>query len=177
MGFLSEAITSTYPRNLTPFTECIVLATIFGRSLSNRQFSSVENLYGDTLQSFVERHQCLDSILEQRLEYISANYPSGSDPSDPMALFINMVARTAILYQAKVMRLALSHKSEYIPFIREFNDRSLEATREVVDLSKTLAQMSCFKVCPPESNNYQFPMDPFRYIPLHHFLFTFVQNS
>ncbi|OCL02954.1 citrinin biosynthesis transcriptional activator CtnR [Glonium stellatum] len=148
MGFLSEVITSSDSKYLSSFAECIILATICGRSLSHRQQSAVEHVYGEVSQHFWDQHQWLDTILTKRVQLISLKYPSASEHIDPMLLFVNMVAQTTILYHCKIMESISWQTDEYQTIIIGSKQRALSAAREIVSLTKILSQLSYFKIHP-----------------------------
>ncbi len=148
MGFLSEAMTSVDPMGLSPFTESIFLATICGRALSHRQQSAVEHVYSNVPQHFWDRHVWLDTILRTRADILLLNYPPSSQHADCMLLFTNMVAQTTVLYLCKVMESMSWETDEYRNTIQEFKQRSLLAAQEIVHLTRSLANLSYFKVSP-----------------------------
>ena len=147
MGFLSEAMISMDQTTPSPFTESIILATICGRALSHRQQSAVEQVYTNVPQHFWDRHEWLDTILKTRAGILQTNYPSASQHSDCMLLFTNMVAQTTVLYLCKVMEAMSWDTDEYRSAIAEFRQRSLLAAQEIVNLTRSLAHLSYFKVC------------------------------
>ncbi len=146
MGFLSEAITSVDQTALSPFTESIILATICGRVLSHRQQSAVEHVYSNVPQHFWERHEWLNAIWKTRADILLLQYPSSSQHSDCMLLFANMVAQTTVLYLCKVMEAMAWETDEYRGVIAEFKQRSLQAAREIVNLTRSMSHLSYFKV-------------------------------
>ncbi len=148
MGFLSEAITANDQSAMSPFTECIILATISGRALSHRHRSLVENIYVNVSQDFWDRHQWIDAILTQRIQILSLKYPPASQHVDPMLLFTSMVAQTTVLYLYKIMECVTPATEENRAVKMEYGRCSLMAAQEIVNLTKTLAQLSCFKARP-----------------------------
>jgi hypothetical protein len=145
MVFLSEAIDQ---KGFSLFAESIMLATICGRALSHRQQSAVEHVYSNVAQHFWDRHDWLDKMLKTRADILLMNYPSAAQNPDCMLIFTNMVAQTTVLYLCKVME-SMSFKDEvYRNAIVEFKQRSLLAAQEIVNLSRSLARLSYFKVSP-----------------------------
>ena len=144
-GFLSEVIGASDTVNLSSFTECIIMATICGRSISHRQQSMVERLYGHVSQDFWDRHQWLDTILTQRIQVLSLQYHFPSEQVDPMLLFTNMVSHAACLYLTKIIKSMSLKTGEFQPKIIEYERRSLTAAQEIVHLARALSQLSCFK--------------------------------
>ena len=145
MAFLSEAITANDQSATSPFTECIILATISGRALSHRQQSLVENVYVNASQDFWDRHEWINAILMQRMQMLSYRYPSASLHANPLLLFTNMVAQTTVLYLYETMKRVISVTDENRTIMTEYETCALMAAQEIVSLAKTLAQLSCFK--------------------------------
>ncbi|KAH8805384.1 hypothetical protein F5884DRAFT_823098 [Xylogone sp. PMI_703] len=119
-GFLSELITADDREILKPFTECVVLATIYGRAFSHRQQSLVERVYGDVSQEFWDRHHWLVSILTNRIQRLSLFGIPAREVVDLMQLFTRMVAQTAIhpftpfpLYIAAEFLFSRKHGHEF----------------------------------------------------------------
>lgn len=149
MGFLSEAITAADDQSaMSPFTECIILATISGRALSHRHQSLVENIYVNESQDFWDRHEWISAILTQRMQILSLKYPHASQHVDPMLLFTSMVAQTTVLYLYKPMKGVTPATAENRAAMMEYERRSLVAAQEIVYLTKAFAQLSCFKARP-----------------------------
>jgi hypothetical protein len=146
-GFLSEAITSLDPKHLSSFAECIILATIYGRAIGHRHQSAVEHVYSiDSTQDFWSRHQWLDTILTTRIQVLSMNHRSTAQHVDSMLLFINMVAQAILLYLCEIIENVSDKMNEFQNLIIEFKQRSLAAAGELVNLTKVLSHLSCFKV-------------------------------
>lgn len=146
MGFLSEAITADHQIIMSsPFQECIIFATISGRALSHRHQSFVENIYLNMSQDFWDRHQWISATLTQRMQILSLNYAPASKQTDPMLLFVNMIAQTTILYLYKVMKSVTPATAETQPEMMEYQHRSLAAAEEMATLTDTLVHLGCFK--------------------------------
>ncbi|KAL2813943.1 fungal-specific transcription factor domain-containing protein [Aspergillus cavernicola] len=147
-GFLSEEMAGTTPSQVSPFTECVLLATIWGRCLSHKQLSSVESIYGDTSQDIWVRHQWLHSTLMRRIRALSSNYPAASQQIDPMLIFTIMVAQTALIYLNKVIESKPCETTDRHTTVTSCKAQALVAGQQVIDLTKALAQLSQAKVHP-----------------------------
>lgn len=163
---------------MSPFTECIILATISGRALSHRHQSLVENIYVNASQDFWDRHQWINAILTQRMQILSLKYPPASQHVDPMLLFTSMVAQTTVLYLYKTMECVTPATDENRAVMMEYQRCSLMAAQEIVNLTKTLAQLSCFKVRPLDllpwrTHTYK----PNRYIHSRQSRYSYVPSS
>jgi hypothetical protein len=148
MGFLSEAIAAHDHAIRSSLTECIIWATICGRSMLHRQQSAVEHVYGNVSQDFWDRHHWLDTILTQRMQILLLHYPSASEHVDPLLLFTNMVAHTTILHLYKTIESMSWETDKYQFIINEYGKKSASAAREIVILVKALSPLSYFKVSP-----------------------------
>lgn len=133
--------------HLSSFTECIVLATICGRSISHMQQSAVERLYGHESQDFWDRHRWLDTLVTHRIQILSLQYLFPSEQVDSMLLFTNMFAHATFLFLTKIIETMSRETGDYQPSVMEHTKRSLSAAHEIVHLARALSQLSCFKVC------------------------------
>lgn len=145
-GFLSDAIGTSGTANLPPFTECVVLATICGRSINHRHQTMVERLYGHAPHDFWDRQQWLDSILTQQIQILSLQYCFPSQQVDPMVLFTTMLSNAALLYLFKIIEPTSSEPKDQQVSFMEYEKRSLSAAQKIAHLAKALSQLSCFKV-------------------------------
>ncbi|KKK16048.1 hypothetical protein AOCH_005158 [Aspergillus ochraceoroseus] len=134
-GLLSEEIARTDQNSLPVFTECILLVTIWGRSLSHKQLSSVENIYGDTLA-------------DAGIRLLSNEFPLGNQYIDPMVIFINIVAQAAIIYQYSIIESMPYETADHGTTILISKTQALTAAQHIIDLTKSLAQLSSSKAHP-----------------------------
>ena len=146
-GFLSEVMGTIDTVHLSSFLECIVLATICGRSISHMQQSTVERLYGQVSQDFWDRHKWLDTLVTQRIQALSLQYLCPSEQVDPMLLFTNMFAHATFLFLTKIIETLSRETGEYQPTVLEYAKRSLSVAHEIVRLTRAISQLGCFKVC------------------------------
>ncbi|KAL9606994.1 MAG: hypothetical protein Q9167_008049, partial [Letrouitia subvulpina] len=94
MGFLTDVIPVVgleWPQNnLSPFTECVIGATVCGRVLEHRQ-----KALGRPDQEFYRQHRALHALLTQRIRmiriYTSLEYP------DPILAFVALAAHISML--------------------------------------------------------------------------------
>lgn len=149
MPFLSETLAGndfmTTPQS--SFLECILLATICGRSLSHRHLSIVGAMYGSNPQEFWNRHEWIDSALTTRISMLSLFYPFQSQYMDPMLLFTKMIAQTAVLCLYNAIETSIWTAPEYNSLVVEYEKRSRIAAKETVELAKELTHLTYFKVC------------------------------
>ena len=130
----------------SPFSESIILATICGRTLCHRQQSVVERVYSHVPQQFWERHQWLYSMLKTRHNNFLQQYPPTMQHTNCMLLFTNMMAQTTVLYLCKTIESITWETDEYCNAISDFKQRSLLAAKAIVNLTRSLSQLSYFKV-------------------------------
>jgi hypothetical protein len=139
-------ITTNDRKTVAPFTECIVLATICGRSLSHRQQSLVERVYGDVSQEFWDRHQWLVSILTKRTQILPFFSIPALEIVDPMQLFTRMMAPTAILYLFKIAESLLWGIDGPSAMLNKYEEQASSAAQDIVNLTHVIEQLSPFKV-------------------------------
>ncbi|KAH8692012.1 fungal-specific transcription factor domain-containing protein [Talaromyces proteolyticus] len=150
MGFLSDSLAGS-DFNLTPqssFSECILLATICGRTLSHRHLSMVDGLYGTNPQEFWSRHEWIDTALSTRISMLSLTYPFQLEHMDPMLLFTKMIAQATILSMQKIIESVTWDSDEYSNLVLEYEQRARLASKEIVELARALTHLSYFKVHP-----------------------------
>lgn len=128
------------------FTECIIIATVCGRSLSHGQKLEVERVYGDVSPDFWQRHQWLDAIVKKRIEILSLRCASAAEVVDPLLLFTYMMAQTTVLYLCKLVKSVTWETDKLNPIVQECEQRSLAAAQEIVSLTHTLKQFNFLKV-------------------------------
>ena len=146
MGFLSEAITLMDLDRASPFSESIILATICGRTLCHRQRSVVERVYSHVPQQFWDRHQWLYSMLKTRHNNFLQRYPPTMQHTNCMLLFTNMMAEMTVLYLCKTIESIIGETDEYFNAISDFKKISLLAAQAIVNLTRSMSQLSYFKV-------------------------------
>lgn len=148
MGFLSDSLAGG-DFNLAPqssFSECIILATICGRSLSHQHLSMVDGMYGTNPQEFWSRHEWIDATLSTRISILSLTYPFQLEHMDPMLLFTKMIAQATILCMQKIIESTVWDSEEYAGLVLEYEQRARMAAKEIVELAKALTHLSYFKV-------------------------------
>jgi hypothetical protein len=144
-AFLSEAIMDLNPRTTSPFNECVILATIYGRSLFHVQQYNVRFVYGNMAPNWSEQHRWLDNILTNRLQILSHYYPSPAQICDPILLFAHIMGQATVIHLCKGMESVLWAIDEGA-LVVEYQQRALVAAREVVTLAKALTESHFFKV-------------------------------
>jgi hypothetical protein len=146
-SFLSDVMLTQDTSLKDSFTEFVIMATICGRALSHRHQSMAWMIYSDPMQALWDRHQQIYAALAPRIAALSLNHPPVSAHTDPILLFAHAMAQTMVLYMYRLM-------SEVLPIPDEANQAMVDecarsfsvALVEVMSFTKTLSQMSCFKV-------------------------------
>ena len=147
-SFLSEAITEPRPSVLSPFNECLILATICGRSLFHGQQHKIRCVYGDMAPDWVNQHRSLNNIVMARLQILSQYYPSPTDAYDPMLLFANIMGQATIIYLCQGLNRSVEWPIDHnrATFTFELQQRALMAASNMVDLARELTEFHIFKV-------------------------------
>lgn len=143
------ASTSAFPQDtVSPFGECIVVATIAGRALSHRLqaavFAAIDadgdgpgldigtHRQNPTRYDFWDRHAELESLLARGMSLFAEHYPPAVQEHDPMLLFIAMLWRALALY--------LWHTAEtFLPVAAQI--RSTQSSQLVEDLSRDMMRL------------------------------------
>ncbi|CAG9989259.1 unnamed protein product [Clonostachys byssicola] len=98
--FLSEAVVAPGPA--TPFNECLILATICGRSLLHCQQHKISLAYGGLTVDWAAQNQRLDETLKARLEAFSESYGSPTTKMNgPLSDFVGILGQTTVVYMCK----------------------------------------------------------------------------
>ncbi|KAL5000326.1 hypothetical protein BDV10DRAFT_200099 [Aspergillus recurvatus] len=155
MGFLSEVIASDGQSSYafaSAFTECIIVATIWGRSLSHKQRSAVEQVYGNVTPEFWTRHRWLDAILRTRIELLSLHQSSFSEIMDPMLIFVILIANTNVLFLSSIiegMPPEVEQWTEQWPeLVKTYRENSRIAAEEILTMTEALVALNRFQVHP-----------------------------
>ena len=147
MNFLSDVMLTQDTSLKDSFTEFVIMATICGRALSHRHQSMAWMIYSDPMQALWDRHQEINAALAPRIAAVSLNHPPITAHTDPILLFTHSMAQTMVRYMYRLMGELLPVPDETNQAIVDECARSFNvALVEVVNLTQTLSQMSCFKV-------------------------------
>ncbi|KAJ5568672.1 hypothetical protein N7450_011158 [Penicillium hetheringtonii] len=146
-AFLSEAIMDVMPQKASPFNECVILATICGRSLLHAQQYSVRFVYGDLAPNWIDQHQWLDNVLTNRLQILSQYYPSPTQICDPLLSFAHIMGQASVIHLYKGME-AVVWAVDKEAWVLEYRRRAFNAAQEIVRLAKGLTEFNYFKIHP-----------------------------
>ncbi|KAL2844387.1 fungal-specific transcription factor domain-containing protein [Aspergillus pseudodeflectus] len=146
---LSEAMTDASLRLRSPFNECLILATICGRSLLQSQQYQISTAYGGTPVDWVEQQRWINTLLLNRLQVLSQYYPAPTESNDPLLLFAHIVAQATVIYCCKTMTdLATLQESSERSSDYNHAHRALGASERIIHLAKTLPELPISKVHP-----------------------------
>ncbi|KAJ5953511.1 hypothetical protein N7454_000407 [Penicillium verhagenii] len=143
-AFLSEAIMDVMPQTTSPFNECVILATICGRSLFQAQQCSVRFAYGDIAPNWTDQNRWLDNVLNNRLQILSQYYPSPTQICDPMLSFAHIMGQASVIHLYKGMESIVWAVDEGA-LVLEYRRRALSAAQEIVKQAKGLTKIYIFK--------------------------------
>ncbi|KAL3442325.1 fungal-specific transcription factor domain-containing protein [Aspergillus insuetus] len=141
---LSEALTDPALNLRSPFNECLILATICGRSLLQSQQYQISKAYGSVGLDRAEQQRWLDGLLSSRLDVLSQCYPSPRESSNSMILFAHVLAQATVIYYCKSMAKIAPPSS----IQATYEQKALEACRHIVSLAETLPELPSSKLHP-----------------------------
>ncbi|KAJ5097763.1 fungal-specific transcription factor domain-containing protein [Penicillium angulare] len=149
---LSEAMMEPTLQVKSSFNECLLLATICGRSLLQNQQYHISKAYGEMNMDWSEQRRWLDSILTNRLEVLSQHYPSPTESNDPLLLFANILGQATVIYFCKTINdtstwpegSSIENSPEFI----QYQYRALEASTNIISLASTLQDLPLSRVHP-----------------------------
>jgi hypothetical protein len=134
------------PQTTSPFNECIILATICGRSLFQAQQCGVRFVYGDLAPDWTDQHRWLDNVLTNRLQVLLQYYPSPFQICDPMLSFAHIMGQASVIHLYKGMESVVWAVNE-AGWVVEYKRHALNAAQEIVKQAKGLIEFYFFKVC------------------------------
>lgn len=146
-------MTDLDPKSPFAFNECLILATICGRSLLQSQQYHISQVYGGVGSDGDEQRRWLDSILTDRLQVLSECYPSPTETYDPLLLFANILGQATVIYSCKatVKTTPLAHNVADAPpganISLDYEQRAIEASATIVQLGAALQDVPISKVC------------------------------
>jgi hypothetical protein len=153
MPFLSEIIgdqgNSNTPSGFatSPFTECILVASISGRCLSHQKQSMVEQNYGLVTADFCRRHQWLSTILAARIRSLTPPKPHDiSELTDPSLIFAALTGYMNVLFLCNVLESMPLGTEDSHTLLTNCKQRSIEAAHEMGKLIATGTQFNQFQV-------------------------------
>jgi hypothetical protein len=140
MVSMPDAIETSGQKSLPPFAEAIVLTTLCWHSISLKQTPLTNKVPGfDSGIDFWEHHSRLYHIAQQRLMLLSLP-PCSPELLDPMRLFTNMLANSAILWLYGMMEFLRGTSNDQTILV------PLYSAYEIASLAKPLIRSSFFKV-------------------------------
>ncbi len=149
MAFLSEVIAASEPSELSPFAECMVIAALHCRCIAHRQqaLSAGQSLSGPEAREFWTRLEWLAGAVERRAKLFEPTAANLVD-RDPMLMFNCMLAHSTVIYQNSTVERIPWQTAEHRRMAAAYEQRASYAASEVVRLSRTIPNLSCFKVRP-----------------------------
>ncbi|KAL4900320.1 hypothetical protein BDW74DRAFT_188335 [Aspergillus multicolor] len=163
--FLPEAMTQTGQTNLSPFSECIIMATLHGRCMTHRRFyanpnntNASDSESGPTKRDFCIRQNWLSNVVDRRVQMLS-RMPSPTVDSDPMLLFTHMLGYRATVHLSDTMQQVswrtssvdqqiLGPGAPVVVSAVAYQQRAAHAAGEIVRLAKAVPALSPFKAHP-----------------------------
>ena len=131
---------------LSPFAECVVLATLHGRCMAHRRASSKER--GKEQCGFWGRYEWLASAIERRIKLLVQTPATTTLDRDPMMFFTHMLAYSAIICLGGTVQRMPLQAAEHQLMATAYEQRISWATAEIVRLVKGLPSLSYFKAHP-----------------------------
>ncbi len=131
----------------SPFTESIIFASICRHLAVHRQQSTTDCVQGNAPpQAFWDRHNWLNEVVKMQENPLLLSYPTPLHHSDPILLFTSMIAHAIVLCLCNIMESVHCEAHDYQNAVAAFRPGSLLAARKILDLSRSLAQLSFLKV-------------------------------
>lgn len=141
---LSEVMSYREPRRYSNISECVILATIYGRALLHQQTSIVEKAYRSPPNDYLARRQWLEGLLNARMESLRISPLNDVIDSDPMTSFTTILTYAAVLYLWHIADLLLDKDGDE-SYLLPLSARGLEAAQEMCHLAKDFELRGLFK--------------------------------
>lgn len=146
-NFLSDVMLAQDSSIKDSFTEFVIMATICGRAISHRHRSMASIIYSDPMQTHWDRHQQIIAALKSRIASLSINHSPVTASTNPILVFTHAMAQTMFLYMYRLVGEVLPVADDTNQVMVNDGARSFNvALAEIMMLTKTLSQMSCFKI-------------------------------
>ncbi|KAL9083512.1 MAG: hypothetical protein Q9165_008493 [Trypethelium subeluteriae] len=142
MEYLPDDLSSLYHNWRSPFNESIICSAIYMRSTLHKQ----QTLIGadSNPQAFWARHDKLDAAIRSRAD-AHHRFGARSPQSDPSLLFAFMTLHMTVLSLCHVTESVAWKDTKYQDAVLDYQQRALSAAIAILNYSKSLAQLSCFK--------------------------------
>ncbi|CAG8935911.1 unnamed protein product [Penicillium salamii] len=139
--FLYDAIEDSGNKMLPTFAETIVLTTLCWHSVTFHRITPDTETSSNLSSIFWKRHARLYQMVQQRLMLLSLP-ASAPELHDPMRLFTNMLANSAVLWFHNIIEALHADFDDQMLLV------PLYSAYEVVSLAKPLVRSSFFKAHP-----------------------------
>ncbi len=151
MPFLSEVIAAnTAIATLSPFAECTVFTSLWGRTLCHQQQCAAEQVHGNVSSTdLCERQLQLDNLLSRRVVQFQQAYPATAVESDSMLLFTSIIAQTVLLAlynSSESSGLTVTASQSMMEDMLGYQGRAQAAAKEITRLVDYHLNFSVFKV-------------------------------
>ena len=143
---LPEALTKDSSTILSPFAECVMLATLHSRCMTLRRASSKERCKEP--REFWGRYEWLASTIEKRIKVLRQTPAITTIERDPILFFTHMLAYSAIICLGGTVQRMPWQAAEHQLMAPAYEQRISWATAEIVRLVKGLPSLGYFKAHP-----------------------------
>lgn len=137
--FLCHAIEDSGNKSLPAFAEMIVLTTLCWHGVTFHRITPDTDTTPSVASCFWKRHARLYQLVQQRLMLLSLP-ASSPELHDPMRLFTNMLANSAVIWCHNILGKFQADIDEQMLLV------PLCSAYEIVALAKPLIRSSFFKV-------------------------------
>ena len=139
---LTDAMTGDGASSLSSFAGIVVVASLFGRSLTHLHRSGDSDRPDDPVNGeFWKRHHKLDKILTNTLMFLPDQLRVPTGNKDPHVIFLNtnLHASAICLHQAAILK-AEKHKLS-VEMVKQSTDRCFAAAEEIVSIMRLTSHL------------------------------------
>ncbi|KAI1461778.1 fungal-specific transcription factor domain-containing protein [Annulohypoxylon moriforme] len=150
MDFLPGALTNNDQSTHSPFTKCIINATLYGRCAAHRRLALASSLSTRGLEEFWTRHKWLASVLERQTQVLT-HYPANIlklDDPNPVSVFSQMLGLSAIIHLFITIDISSWHDVKHQMIASAYGERATQAAGEIAHMVKEMPKLFCFEAHP-----------------------------
>jgi hypothetical protein len=141
-------MTETTVKIRSAFNECLIMATICGRSLLQIQQYHISKAYGD-MSMRCDQRKWLENLLAHRLQLLSQCYPSPHESFDPLLLFAHILGQAIMIYFCKGMADTAMDAGDSVNADMgcvDYHNLALGASSTVIQFASALRELPFSKV-------------------------------
>lgn len=144
--YISEVLSDKEKPTDSSFVEVIVTLAVSGRCLLHQRRSLAESVHQTSATAFWCRHKATNVALSKSKLHITAKACSDVMQADPLSLLSDMMRNALVLTMHKLLNSINLDRKQHQTAIAEYEQKALDAMKELITLSGLIPSFSYFKV-------------------------------